>query len=95
MCHDGANAVPISTDTSLLGASEEVYARIEALESARKIRFRAMIGWFINEGYNVALINGLDWMDTKVRSMSAPAFHSLTLGTNIGHEHGCRRWRTK
>ena len=39
---------------------------IEAGEFARKVGFRSTICLLIKKGYNVALINGLEWMDTKV-----------------------------
>lgn len=35
-------------------------------ERFRKPKFRAMISWFISNQYNVALINELQFMDTKV-----------------------------
>ena len=71
MCHDGANPVPISTDPSLSGVTEEEQAEIVALETSRKVAFRSMIYWLMNESYNVALINGLEWADTKVAQVSA------------------------
>ena len=66
MCHDGANSVPLSTDLSSPGATEEEQADIDAQERSRRVAFRSMICWLINESYNVALINGLEWADTKV-----------------------------
>lgn len=69
MCHDGANPVSLSTDPSLIGATEEEQAEIDAQETSRKVAFRAMICWLMNESYNVALLNGLEWADTKVMSI--------------------------
>ena len=66
MCHDGANPVPSSTDLSMPRANEEEQAEVNAQETSRKVAFRTMINWLINESYNVALINGLEWADTKV-----------------------------
>ncbi len=66
MCHDGANSVPRSTGLSLPGANEKEQAEVDAQETSRKVAFRTMICWLINESYNVALINGLEWADTKV-----------------------------
>ena len=66
MCHDGANPGPLSTNPSTSGVKEGESLRIDAQETSRKIAFRSMICWLINEGYNVALINGLEWADTKV-----------------------------
>lgn len=36
-------------------------------ERSCELRFRTMISWFISNRYNVALINELQFMDTKVR----------------------------
>lgn len=69
MCHDGANPVPLSTELSSRGPNEEEQAEIDAKETSRKVAFRTMICWLISESYNVALINGLEWADTKVMSM--------------------------
>lgn len=71
MCHDGANPGPLSADLSLPRANEEEQAEVDAQETSRKVAFRTMICWLINESYNVALINGLEWADTKVASVSA------------------------
>ena len=90
MCHDGASPAPQSTSMSLLGASEDEQAKVDTQESSRKVAFRMMICWLIKQGYNVALINGLEWADTKVACAC-----SLNIFTDIlhtGHEHGCRRW---
>lgn len=67
MCHDGANAVPLLADVD--HQAEDNYKRddLEAQEMSRRIKFRAMICLLIRKGYNVALVNGLDWQDTKVR----------------------------
>ena len=78
MCHDGANPLPLSTDTLSLGATEEEQAEIEAHEISRRIGFRRMICWLIHESYNVALINGLEWADTKVVCAIALRISSLT-----------------
>lgn len=68
MCHDGANPVPISQDTLIMRESAAEKKRIELLETWRRFRFRGMICWLIRQGYNAALINGLEWKDTKVGS---------------------------
>ena len=81
MCHDGANPLPLSTDTSdkfSLRPTEEEQAEIEAHEISRRIVFRRMICWLIHESYNVALINGLEWADTKVVRTTALRISSLT-----------------
>ena len=79
MCHDGANPNPLLTDTSSLGANDEEHSEINARETSRKIAYRTMICWLINESYNVALINGLEWADTKVRLPCASAMRTSSL----------------
>lgn len=69
MCHDGA------TDRSLrkrnilakdLNAlDDEDHDGVEA-ELRAKVMFRLLIYWFMERGYNAALVNGLEWRDTKV-----------------------------
>ena len=66
MCHDGANQTPLSTDLLSPGVNKKEQAEIDAQEISRRVVFRRMICWLINESYNVALINGLKWVDTKV-----------------------------
>ena len=68
MCHDGANPSPPPK------ASKDVTAQINAQETSRKFAFRVMICTLIHEGYNIALINGLEWMDTKVRNVNVHKF---------------------
>ncbi|KAG6985319.1 hypothetical protein G7Y79_00113g101740 [Physcia stellaris] len=66
MAHDGANVVPISKDYGIQNLSEKDRANVETQEHSRKLGFRAMICYLIIQGYNVALINGVEWQDTKV-----------------------------
>ncbi len=54
LCHDGAS-------------SAIDYRMRKTHKSVNKILFRGMIYSFMTRGYNVALVNGLEWMDTKVR----------------------------
>ena len=68
MCHDGANIDPItSTEASLRQVGDDL-ARIETQEKSRKTRLRGIIFTFLNQGYNIALINGLEFIDTKARA---------------------------
>lgn len=90
MCHDGAIPTPKSTNMSLPGVDEEEQAKVDAQETSRKVAFRMMICWLINQSYNVALINGLEWADTKVAC--ACALHIFTDLLHTGHEHGGGRW---
>lgn len=66
MCHDGANAVPTLEEPLIQSKSEAEKRDIEIAELERKTAFRAFICELIRRGYNVALINGLEWADTKV-----------------------------
>ncbi|KAI9838157.1 MAG: hypothetical protein M1837_002619 [Sclerophora amabilis] len=60
MCHDGA-------DAKFHGHLDEAYS---PQYQARTKRFvRQVIHQFISRGLNVALINGLEWKDTKVMAM--------------------------
>lgn len=66
LCHDGANSANVSDGFPPLDGDMVGRFRVEAEELVRKVMFRGMILSFIKRGYNVALINGLEWMDTKV-----------------------------
>ena len=73
MCHDGANLVPLPANLSIQGADEgKAHTEIAAEETSRKVAFRRMICWLINQSYSIALINGLEWADTKVACASTP-----------------------
>lgn len=72
MCHDGASIsrkkiwTPPAKDgqtTSVVEQNEEGVA-----SRAKRAACRSMIHNFMQNGYSVALINGLQWRDTKVRS---------------------------
>ena len=78
MCHDGANSLPLSTDILSPEATKEEQAEIDIQETSRRVVLRRMICWLINGSYNVALINGLEWADTKVAYAFAPRISSLT-----------------
>ena len=66
MAHDGANPVLSSKDSAIQGLSDEGKDNVEKQELSRRRAFRTMICFLITQGYNVALINGLEWQDTKV-----------------------------
>lgn len=68
MCHDGANAIPTSEDPFIQNKSKAEKHDIETQEHGRKVAFRALICELVRQGYNIALINGLEWLDTKVCS---------------------------
>lgn len=64
LCHDGANPTLPSGKSS--ETSDDNIKSHEDNEYSKKVAFRSLICLMINRGYNVALINGLEWMDTKV-----------------------------
>ena len=72
MCHDGANARPTFQDRSIQSKTDNEKQSIDYQETHRRIVFRIMIYALINQGYNVALINGLEWADTKVDLKNSP-----------------------
>jgi ATP-dependent RNA helicase DDX60 len=78
LCHDGASS-SISRKRHILSnqlnaLEDEGYidddgnddnAKVKAAYKAR-VKFRHIIYWFLIQGYNAALVNGLEWRDTKV-----------------------------
>lgn len=67
MCHDGANVNSLSVDKSL-GENTDAQNALTTAEAYRKTKFRAIICSMMNRGYNIALINGLEFVDTKVEN---------------------------
>ena len=68
MCHDGASSGLQFRDKGPEEQSDMRDASVETQEASRKMGLRAMIYVLIRQGYNIALINGLEFIDTKVRS---------------------------
>jgi hypothetical protein len=69
LCHDGAS--PFVTKQKALRSANKVPGSVEedrndAAHVYSRTMFRSMIFWFIKQGYNAALVNGLEWRDTKV-----------------------------
>ncbi len=70
MCHDGAGRealVSLDIENDNVDATN---APSNDVEIARKTKLRTMIFDFLAQGYNAALVNGLDWVDTKVSCLS-------------------------
>ncbi|KAL8648795.1 MAG: hypothetical protein Q9226_005845, partial [Calogaya cf. arnoldii] len=65
MTHDGANPSPPNQDPQLKRQKLDSDS-IESEELRRRVMFRATIFAVIDQGYNIALIDGLEWMDTKI-----------------------------
>lgn len=76
MCHDGARAAHhLDIDHS---AEEASYW------DRQKSTFRRMIGQFMSLGFNVALVNGLEIRDTKVRAEpKSPHTACALCGSNL------------
>lgn len=66
MTHDGASPVPLDKDPRLVKNQDLDLESVEGEELQRRANFRTTIFHFVDYGYNVALIDGLEWMDTKV-----------------------------
>ncbi|KAL8967736.1 MAG: hypothetical protein Q9183_002783 [Haloplaca sp. 2 TL-2023] len=66
MTHDGAHAVPLENDVRITNDETQDIDFIRKQEFRRRLIFRATIFRFIDLGYNVALIDGLEWLDTKI-----------------------------
>ena len=66
MSHDGASPFPTSKDSAIQGLLDEAKDDIKKQELSKRRSFRKMICFLITQGYNIALINGLEWQDTKV-----------------------------
>jgi hypothetical protein len=69
MCHDGASPSALRKRSILSKHLDSLQDESHAEEKkAWKVKtlFRLGIYWFLDQGYNVALVNGLEWRDTKV-----------------------------
>ncbi|KAF2497209.1 DEAD/DEAH box helicase-like protein [Lophium mytilinum] len=69
LCHDGAS--PFVTKQKALRSAHKIKDHVkdesDDIEHVHsKTMLRSMIFWFIKKGYNAALVNGLEWRDTKV-----------------------------
>ena len=66
MCHDGAIPNALATLDLETENAEATNIQSNKQEMLRKTKLRTMIFAFTTQGYNVALVNGLEWLDTKV-----------------------------
>ncbi|KAF2235909.1 P-loop containing nucleoside triphosphate hydrolase protein [Viridothelium virens] len=64
MCHDGALAE--NNEAQVEKAGKEPITRESDKVVQSDVARRVIIAYFLRDGYNVALINGLKWHDTKV-----------------------------
>lgn len=90
MTHDGANPLDLEADRSARERNPGLdLAAIEQEELQRKVSFRFTIFSILEQGYNVALIDGLEWMDTKVGGFIRYTFSRSKWYTD--RDYGCRR----
>ncbi|KAM0695476.1 hypothetical protein Q7P36_005835 [Cladosporium allicinum] len=61
MTHDGASAIDRK--------GKHLGQETQSTAVAQRLPLRRMLESFLSRGYNIALINGLEWMDTKVMTM--------------------------
>ncbi|KAK5112755.1 hypothetical protein LTR62_003853 [Meristemomyces frigidus] len=81
MMHDGAYPVEQKTKKSPLLTAE-------AAPKSQRVALRRMILQFIGRGYNIALMNGLEWRDTKVMTIVLEARHRATaIGSTFQLSH--------
>jgi len=69
MCHDGAPSPSVLRKRNLLNDDDSLVEEDpQEMEASLKVKtmYRLLIYWFLDQGYNVALIDGLEWKDTKV-----------------------------
>ena len=68
MCHDGSHAASIISGDEK--KNNEEGGKVSNVAEDRSARaFRAMILWLTLLGFNVALVNEVEWRDSKVSSM--------------------------
>lgn len=68
LCNDGTDPRALRKRNILrksLNALEDEIHEDQEDELRVKIAFRQLIRWFMNQRYNIVLINGFEWQDTK------------------------------
>ena len=88
MTHDGANTLPLNEDSQFLDSQDLDLESIRGEEMQRRVTFRTTIYHFIAQGYNIALIDGLEWMDTKVKP-SHDDLPKVVLNVRTDYDDGC------
>ena len=84
LCHDGASAgrvINAATRRTASGATTpdvKLHGDSQGKTETKKLVFRGMIRWFITHGFNVALVDGLEWRDTKIITMVVEGRHGFT-----------------
>lgn len=102
MCHDGASSEQNKDDTasdidssdsesdsdsSDFEDGDEQGSFVDKRGEISRFKLRAMIYWFVVHGYNLALMNSLEFRDTKVGLFNRGRLGSV-LTIYIGHGNG-------
>ncbi|OAL00090.1 P-loop containing nucleoside triphosphate hydrolase protein [Phaeosphaeriaceae sp. SRC1lsM3a] len=84
LCHDGASASDVQRRTILqkdLSVLKDEDASQSGPQESNKAAFRTFIYDMMQRGYNTALVNGLEWQDTKV--ITTILEHSRKMDINV------------
>lgn len=102
MCHDGASSEQSKDDTasdidssdsesdsdcSDLEDSDQEGSFVDKRGEISRFKLRAMIYWFVVHGYNIALMDSLEFRDTKVGLFNHGTVGSV-LTIYAGHGNG-------
>jgi hypothetical protein len=87
MTHDGAS--PLDRKGTHVGQDTQ------AVSKSQRLPLRRMLLSFISRGYNVALVNGLEWMDTKATCLLPILGHLPPLGKATVYHHKLRSCLTQ
>lgn len=75
MCHDGASSTlklaALPDAVADVDDSPPPAGQLNGSEGNLKLAYRSMIFYFVQQGFNIALTNSVEWQDTKV------SFHIL------------------
>ncbi|KAI4117463.1 MAG: hypothetical protein LQ345_002301 [Seirophora villosa] len=84
MTHDGANPVELEADQLAIHRNPDLdLAAVEREELQRRATFRTTIFSLLDHGYNVALVDGLQWMDTKIMTVVVEGSRKATMPLKI------------
>jgi len=94
MCHDGASSGASNRRLikgNVLDALEDEDHEAHEKEMQMRVMFRLLIHWFVKRGYNVALVNGLEWLDTKVVTtvLENPRFIRSDISNTVTYHFLC------
>ncbi|EMD67323.1 hypothetical protein COCSADRAFT_110960 [Bipolaris sorokiniana ND90Pr] len=90
LCHDGASFTDIRKRMLLhkdLGSLKDEVPGAKGRHQSYKSSFRTFIYSMMQRGYSAALVNGLEWQDTKVVTTVLEHARSLTLDVSSANHH--------